>query len=142
MTVRRSDLITIGDDVAVAGRLPTPALPRGVDPLLIRRIQSSRHARLRFFDPDLVADPVWDMLLDLGLAAMEGREISVSSLCIASNVPRTTALRWIVTMVERGLVTREADPADGRRSIVRLTDEAADALHKCLAFIAKQWGRD
>lgn len=82
------------------------------------------------------------MLPDLGLAAMEGREISVSGLCVASNMPRTTALRWIVTMIERGLVTREADPADGRRSIVRLTDDATEALHKCLAFIAKQWRRD
>src|SRR3546814_1843272 len=44
------------------------------------------------------SDPAWDMLLDLYLAAERNtRPVSISSLCIASAVPATTALRWIKT---------------------------------------------
>jgi hypothetical protein len=41
---------------------------------------------------DLFADPGWDILLDLYAARQEGKQVSVSSLCIAAAVPPTTAL--------------------------------------------------
>src|SRR3546814_11460790 len=57
-----------------------------------------RRLRDRYFDGDLFADPAWDMLLDLYLAAERNtRPVSISSLCIASAVPAPTALRWIKT---------------------------------------------
>lgn len=68
------------------------ALP---DPRLVRNIIRARQSRIRFFGNDLFADPVWDMLLDLAVARVEHRRVSVTSLCIASGVPTTTALRWI-----------------------------------------------
>jgi len=37
-----------------------------------------------------LADPAWDMLLDLTAARAESRAVSVSSLCIAAGVPTTT----------------------------------------------------
>ncbi len=59
------------------------------------RIIRQRQLRARFFDGELFADPAWDMLLDLTAARVEARRVSVTSLCIASGVPPTTALRWI-----------------------------------------------
>ncbi|MCB2078548.1 MAG: MarR family transcriptional regulator, partial [Novosphingobium sp.] len=73
-------------------RAPRPPLP---DPRLVRRIIRQRQLRTRFFDGDLFADPAWDMLLDLTAARAEHARVSVTSLCIASGVPPTTALRWI-----------------------------------------------
>jgi DNA-binding MarR family transcriptional regulator len=61
-------------------------------------------------------------------ARLEGGQVAVSSLCIAAAVPATTALRWIRTLTEHGLFVRAADPEDGRRIFIELSDEAADAL--------------
>jgi hypothetical protein len=82
---------------------------------------SNRALRSSFFDPHLVCDPAWDMLLDLFLQQSAQRRVCVSSLCIASCAPSSTALRWIRALEEADLVERSRDPADGRRVFVRLT---------------------
>lgn len=81
----------------------------------------NRALRSSFFDPDLLCDPAWDMLLDLFLQQSEQRRVCVSSLCIASCAPPSTALRWIGVLENADLVERSRDPADGRRVFVRLT---------------------
>jgi hypothetical protein len=102
-----------------------PPLP---DPRLLRRIIRQRQLRARFFDGDLFADPAWDMLLDLAAARAEHKRVSVTSLCIASGVPPTTALRWIGQLTEGGLLQRVEDDTDRRRAFITLTDRAADAV--------------
>lgn len=87
-----------------------------------------RRARSRFFPDDLFADPAWDIMLDLFAAHFEGRQVSVSSLCIAAAVPATTALRWIKSMTEDGWLVRVADAQDGRRIFVKLSDMALNKL--------------
>ena len=106
------------DPLALATKPPLP------DPRLIRRIIWQRQQRERFFNSELLCDPVWDMLLDLAVAAAEFRQISVTSLCIASRVPPTTALRWIGVMTEQDLVRRIEDTQDRRRVFIALTDKA------------------
>ena len=111
-------------------RTARPALP---DPRLIRRIIRQRQLRARFFDGDLFADPAWDMLLDLTAARAEHSRVSVTSLCIASGVPPTTALRWIGQMTEAGLLQRVEDETDRRRAFITLTDKAVDAMARFFA---------
>jgi hypothetical protein len=106
-------------------RAPRPPLP---EPRLVRRIIRQRQRRARFFDGELFADPAWDMLLDLTAARAEHARVSVTSLCIASGVPPTTALRWIGHMTEAGLFQRVEDDTDRRRAFIALTDRAADAM--------------
>jgi DNA-binding MarR family transcriptional regulator len=84
--------------------------------------------RARFFDGDLFADPAWDMLLDLTAAHAEHAKVSVTSLCIASGVPPTTALRWIGQMTEAGLLQRMEDETDRRRAFIALTAKAEEAM--------------
>jgi DNA-binding transcriptional ArsR family regulator len=82
-----------------------------------------RSRRNAAFDVELFGEPVWDILLDLFVARVCGRKISVTSACIASNVPPTTALRWLGVLTDGGLVKRESDEYDQRRSWVFLSDE-------------------
>jgi len=109
-----------------------PPLP---DPRLVRRIIRQRQLRARFFDGELFADPAWDILLDLTAARAEHVRVSVTSLCIASGVPPTTALRWIGQMTEAGLLERVEDDTDRRRAFIALTDKAADAMARYFAEI-------
>lgn len=101
----------------------------------IRRIQRTRRLRTAYFDAVLFADPAWDMLLDLTAARLDGQRVAVSSLCIAAAVPPTTALRWIKTLTDCGLFLRAADPADGRRVFIELSDDAARGMRAYLAAV-------
>lgn len=115
-------------------RAPRPPLP---DPRLVRRIIRQRRMRDRFFDSGLFADPAWDILLDLTAARAEHTRVSVTSLCIASGVPPTTALRWIAQMVEAGVLERVEDEADRRRAFIALSDRTADAMARYFAELGK-----
>ena len=100
----------------------------GIDAAYVRSIIRARRLRDQFFRGGLFADPAWDMLLDLMAARLEGTRVAVSSLCIAAAVPATTALRWIKALTDRGLFVRSADPQDGRRVYIALSDDTARAL--------------
>jgi len=105
------------------------------DPRLVRKIIHQRRLRARFFDEDLFADPAWDMLLDLTAARAEHTRVSVTSLCIASEVPLTTALRWINLLVDCGLFDRTEDDTDKRRAFISLSDRGASLMAKYFAEI-------
>ncbi|MEY3657498.1 MAG: hypothetical protein RL425_259 [Pseudomonadota bacterium] len=101
----------------------------------VRAMIRLRRLRDRFFDSSLFADPAWDMLLDLMAARLERVQVAVSSLCIAAHVPPTTALRWIKLMTDNGLFERVADPGDGRRIFIRLSDAAAAQMARLLQSV-------
>ena len=124
-----------GDDRKLI-RTPRPPLP---DPRLVRLIIRQRQLRSQFVDPELFADPAWDILLDLIAARAEHRRVSVTSLCIASGVPPTTALRWIGQMVDAGLLERVEDETDRRRAFIQLSDKAADAMARRSSCASCQW---
>ncbi|AWJ87329.1 regulator (plasmid) [Azospirillum sp. TSH58] len=122
--------------VAVPVPVPAPAAPSSAPAAagenrrlaVLRTLQQSRVARDKYFPKGLFEDPCWDMLLDLMANHLRGRRISVSSLCMASGVAQTTALRRITELHDRGLVRRIADEKDGRRVFIELTEQGIAAL--------------
>ena len=105
----------------------------------LRAVIRLRRMRDQFFESDLFADPAWDMLLDLMAARIDQVHVAVSSLCIAAAVPPTTALRWIKRMTHEGLFERVADPHDGRRIFIRLSESAAQGVARYWSM-ARQMG--
>lgn len=101
---------------------------RTVTAAMVRAEIARRRLRERYFEPELFADPAWDMLLDLYAAGLEGKQVSVSSLCIAANVPPTTGLRWLTLMTEQGLFERRQDPRDARRVFMELSEGTRAAM--------------
>jgi DNA-binding transcriptional ArsR family regulator len=125
---------------ALAAQEAASAAPvRAIDAALVRRLIKLRRDRERFFPADIFADPAWDMLLDLTAARLEHKPVPVSSLCIAAAVPTTTALRWIRSLTEAGLLTRRVDSQDGRRSHVELSETAAAAMLGYLRLFCDQF---
>ena len=106
-----------------------------LSPAIIHEILLARRARTRFFSKGLFADPAWDILLDLLNSRLSHRRVSVTSVCVASNVPTTTALRWIRLLENEGLVRRQADPFDGRRFYIELTEQADASLTQYFASV-------
>ena len=104
-----SSLSGVSDPIALAARA--------------KRLYQERRLREKFFrNADVFGEPAWDILLDLMIAKCLNKQISVTSACIASSAPLTTALRWIGAMVDGGLIIRASDENDKRRAFVRLTD--------------------
>jgi hypothetical protein len=112
---------------------------RPVDAVMIRRMLRLRRDRDRYFPAEIFADPAWDMLLDLTAAQLEGKLVPVSSLCIAAAVPTTTALRWVRSLTEAGLLERQVDPSDARRSHIRLSDDGSAAMLSYLRAFSDQF---
>lgn len=126
-----SGLKGIEDDVLSVG------LSHPVSADEVRGLIKARRLRDEYFDPELFADPAWDMLLDLMASRLEGKKVAVSSLCIAASVPPTTALRWIKTMTEEQIFLRKADEKDGRRIFIELSDEATAGMVGFFAMIRR-----
>ncbi|QJU59341.1 MarR family transcriptional regulator [Sphingomonas sp. AP4-R1] len=69
---------------------------------------------------DICPCPVWDVLLDLYLAHHEQRPTYLWSLCVAANIPVSSAHRKINMLVELGLLHRALDTTDARRVTVTM----------------------
>jgi len=87
-----------------------------------------RRLRVRHLPGLPLGEPAWDILLDLAVAHYWRRETSVTSLCIAADVPSTTALRWINGMTKEGLIVRRPCQRDGRRSFLGISPESYQAM--------------
>lgn len=99
----------------------------------LRTIARLRRQRGEFLDADLFSDPAWDMLLDLTAAGIEGKQVPVSSVCAAAQVPLSTGLRQVKHLVEMGWVIRRQDPNDKRRDLLTLSEDAFQAMKRFLA---------
>jgi len=126
------DEATSGDEAAATGQIARPVSPRAQ---YLRVLVAARADRDSLFQAGLFSDPAWEMMLDLAVAEASQRPISVTSLCIASGAPTTTALRRIDDLEAAGLVTRVPDACDRRRIIVHLTDLGRERME---AFVRRQ----
>lgn len=127
--------------LALARLSETPVSPETVRPMqpgegppvsaeVVRNIIRARRLREDYIPGNLFADPAWDILLDLLQAETIQHRVPVSSLCIASAVPATTALRWIRTMTDRGMLLRREDPHDARRVFIELAAPTSNAMRR------------
>lgn len=80
-----------------------------------------RRKRQKYIPQELLGEPVWDILLDLFIHRVEKKHISVTSACIASQAPPTTALRYINELVERNIISRSYSKSDRRISYLELS---------------------
>jgi len=102
-----------------------PPLPRLV---IARWLYWSRGKRPIMGGNGIFSDPAWDILLDLYIRQCEGKHTSVTSSCIASRVPPTTALRYHSLMEKNGWIVRIKDESDKRIRFVRLTGDGERRL--------------
>lgn len=112
--------------------------PASNDALVAERLNTAmawiraRARRDQAFGDDLFFDPAWSILLELYVHHRQRTVMSITSLCVAAKIPPSTGLRWIALLEKRGLVTREADPFDRRKSYAILTDEAIERLERAM----------
>jgi hypothetical protein len=92
------------------------ARDRAIEILEIRKQRESA------LGTDLFGEPAWDLLLDLFIQHVDRQKTSSTSAAIAARVPPTTALRYLNSLVRKGLVARQSADHDLRVQYVTLSD--------------------
>jgi DNA-binding response OmpR family regulator len=95
--------------------------------------------RLKALDGVVEMDATWNMLAELLRARITKRRISVTSLCLASRGPVTSALRRVERLLRDGLITYTLDPKDRRRKYVELTGDGASRMQTAVRGVAQRW---
>lgn len=105
---------------------------------LASRYLKLRARRSEISNGHLFSDPAWDILLDLFVGRVNGRDVTVTSACIASGRPSTTSLRYIDRMSQNGLLYRQKDTHDHRKVYLRITDSAFHTVADWIGSLREQ----
>ena len=100
-----------------------------------RLLVDQRQRRRKHIANDLLGEPAWDMLLDLFMQFAGGAKVSTTSLCIAAQVPSSTALRYVNALEESDYVERTDSQYDKRVTLIGLTDKGVIAMGRYLESI-------
>lgn len=85
-------------------------------------------ARSAAFPKLRLCAPVWTMLLDVYVSECDEASLDISGLASGSGAPFSTAMRYVDQMLKHEVLRRRYDPADRRRSLVRMTAETRRRL--------------
>lgn len=95
---------------------------------IVRNALSAWRERARYLPEALFSDFAWGILLDLLLAEIGKRRLTVSRVCKGCGESQTTALRWVNALQDRDLVIRRVDSGESGSEVVELTPKASAAL--------------
>jgi DNA-binding MarR family transcriptional regulator len=138
-TLRVLHVVSSGLDRESAARATTSNSNVRLTPLaLAKRLKNARNVRNSMLPPDLFGEPAWDILLALYVAECEQYRLKVSAVLVESNVPSTTGLRWVETLVQSGLVMRKPHATDARVIHVQLTVDGMSRMTACLSALSER----
>lgn len=88
---------------------------------LVRATMKSRRLRRKYLPGSMFGEPAWEMLLALYIVDRRGARETISSLCLSSGAPASTALRWLDYLEQRNFAARRQSPTDRRVVYIDLT---------------------
>ncbi len=104
---------------------PEPLLARARSMLRVRRSGE------RLLNRSILGEPAFDLLLCLYVRSGQS-ETSLTSLAQHAGIPYSSALRWILYLVDKGLVLRTESKSDRRATRVQLTPSGRAVLDELL----------
>jgi len=93
-----------------------------------RHLLQARNRMAGMLPKGLLRDSAWDMILELFISYEEGGVLYVKQLILSSGESAAAAIRRIDRLEEARLIERFADPLDGRRVIVRISERGRTAM--------------
>lgn len=95
---------------------------------VLRAIRELDAGRSSMLGPFAEQQPGWNIVAELYECMLTNSTVSITSLCLAADVPVSTALRKIESLIEAGYVERTADMADRRRINAALTESGVQLV--------------
>lgn len=102
--------------------------------LVAKAIRELRKVRREQFGLDL-AEPAWDMIVELYFKDCTGASTTASQLQEVSNVPRSTAERWLRFLQQEGWVEFRSHPSDPSTRFAELTEKTREAMDRYLSEV-------
>ncbi len=133
-----SQLIARAQDTYGISNAPSPLRPSDAadDVSLVGYIdEECRRARLRdrIFGACSLNQAAWMLFLLIGKAELTGMRLTIKAAAYSAGMPLSSALRKINELCSSGLLARQEDPADARRSFVNLTSGGRSFLTQYLS---------
>lgn len=94
-----------------------------------------RALRRRMFGVELSSEHCWDVIVTLYLSKCAQTRMSITDVSYATGISAATVIRWLNVLSANDMLVRTADPLDGRRTWISLTNEA---WKKVEVFFARQ----
>ena len=113
---------------AVARSSSKPVSAASVEALIRQRA-----LRSMYVPGKVLAEPAWDMLLELLHAELTERSVVASILCKAAGISNATGLRWIDVLVSQGLCIRTTGPST---VCIQLSEHGSEAMRGYFAELA------
>lgn len=96
--------------------------------------------RCRIFADYACDEAAVSILLDVYKTQLQKKRLSVTAFCVMNDVSQSTALRRITALANAGLIEREDDGKDARRSLLSTTPNGQEVIQRYLAAIAHLLG--
>lgn len=103
-----------------------------------RRAWREEREREQLFGLTTLANPAWDILLDLFIGREEGREVTVGAFASRIKAPEFALVRCIANLIEAGLVIREDRPQSS--AVLVLADEGLRLMCEFFTRVAASPG--
>ena len=118
---RETEIRAGNDNPDEAQKPAQAAAPREYFEALLRQ----RRARDRYFGTTLFGEPAWDIMLELMIARIDGRELKISELGAASYAPGIATRQYVDALGEAKLVETYQDVDHLGDCYLALSSEAA-----------------
>ena len=88
------------------------------------RIWNQKKAKIFGVKNGLFSDPCWLMCLDIYTCTTKNQNVSITSVAHGSEIPVTTAIRYLNALTNDGVLKKQASQDDNRVTFLSLTDAA------------------
>ena len=136
--LQEARLARLVERAAVPSQRRPPVREQAPELRTLQLLADLDECRAQALDGVLEPDATWSMLTELLRARLARRRLSVTSLCLASKGPVTTALRRIDRLLDAGLILCTQDPRDRRRKYIELTAAGSARLQEALHTVAQR----
>ncbi|NLS27607.1 hypothetical protein S2M10_26060 [Sphingomonas sp. S2M10] len=124
--------LSLPTNVSISVPIPQGGLDAAARADVCRRVAGdivrSRTLRHRLLTGIRLAEPNWDILLDLYLSERKGVRVSICDVAFIAGVSRSTGARCVANLIASGALEGVADEQDGRRTWISLSRNMKAAL--------------
>jgi DNA-binding MarR family transcriptional regulator len=94
----------------------------------VQAAKRERRRRAAYLPSEVLAEPAWDILLELYAFELVGRAVSQTEISERIQLPSTTSVRWTKVLEAADLIVRAVDPDEPLSVKLVMSPKALEAM--------------